>query len=94
MTEQAHAPVPYRTFLIVWVLLLALTATTVAVSRIHLGPLNIWAALGIAGLKSTLVIFIFMHLKYERLLFKLCLLITLVTLAVFIGLTFFDVLYR
>lgn len=94
MTEQAHAAVPYRTFIIVWALLLALTATTVTVSRIHLGPLNIWVALGIASLKSALVIFFFMHMKYERLLFKLFLLGALVTLATFIGLTFFDVLYR
>lgn len=94
MTEQAHAPIPYRIFVVVWVLLLTLTATTVAVSRIHLGPLNIWATLGIASLKSALVIFFFMHLKYERLFFKLFLLIALVTLATFIGLTFFDVLYR
>jgi cytochrome c oxidase subunit 4 len=94
MNDQAHAAVPYRTFVIVWALLLVLTATTVAVSRIHLGALNIWAALGIASLKSALVIFFFMHLKYERLLFKLFLLGALVTLATFIGLTFFDVLYR
>jgi len=94
VSEQAHAPVSYRTFILVWVLLLALTATTVAVSRVHLGPLNIWVALGIASLKSALVIFFFMHLKYERLLFKLFLIGALVTLAIFIGLTFFDVLYR
>ena len=94
MSEEAHAPVSYRTFIIVWALLLVLTATTVAVSRIHLGPLNIWVALGIASVKSALVIFFFMHLKYERLIFKLFLLMALVTLAIFIGLTFFDVLYR
>jgi cytochrome c oxidase subunit 4 len=94
MTEQHHAAVPYRTFVIVWALLLVLTAITVTVSRIHLGALNIWVALGIASLKSALVIFFFMHLKYERLLFKLFLLGALVTLAIFIGLTFFDVLYR
>lgn len=94
MSEQAHAAVPYRTFVIVWALLLVLTAITVAVSRAHLGALNIWVALGIASLKSGLVIFFFMHLKYERPLFKIILLITLVTLATFIGLTFFDVHYR
>ncbi|HEY7745629.1 MAG TPA: cytochrome C oxidase subunit IV family protein [Desulfuromonadales bacterium] len=94
MSEQQHPAVPYRTFVIVWALLLVLTAITVAVSRIHLGALNIWVALGIASLKSALVIFFFMHLKYERLLFKLLLLLALVTLATFIGLTFFDVLYR
>lgn len=94
MTEQHHAAVPYRTFVIVWALLLVLTAITVAVSRVHLGALNIWAALGIASLKSALVIFFFMHLKYEKKLFKYFLLGALVTLAIFIGLTFFDVHYR
>jgi cytochrome c oxidase subunit IV len=94
MTEQHHAAVPYRTFVIVWALLLVLTAITVAVSRVHLGALNIWVALGIASLKSALVIFFFMHLKYEKLLFKYFLLGALVTLAIFIGLTFFDVHYR
>lgn len=94
MNEQEHPVIPYRTFVTVWVALLALTAATVAISRVHLGALNIWAALGIASVKSALVIFFFMHLKYERLLFKLCLLVALVTLALFIGLTFFDVLYR
>lgn len=94
MSEQAHAAVPYRTFVIVWALLLVLTAITVAVSRIHLGALNIWVALGIASIKSALVIFFFMHLKYEKLLFKIFLLGALVTLAIFIGLTFFDVHYR
>jgi len=94
MSEQPHTIVSYRTFIFVWLLLLILTATTVVVSRIHLGALNIWAALGIASLKSALVIFFFMHLKEERRVFKISLLVALVTLALFIGLTFFDVLYR
>ena len=94
MNEPSHAVVSYRVFIAVWLLLLALTAVTVAVSRVHLGALNIWAALGIASLKSALVIFFFMHLKYEQRIFKIFLLIALVTLALFIGLTFFDVLYR
>lgn len=94
MSEQPHTIVSYRTFILVWLLLLILTATTVVVSRIHLGALNIWAALGIASLKSALVIFFFMHLKEERRVFKISLLVALVTLALFIGLTFFDVLYR
>ncbi|HXV19689.1 MAG TPA: cytochrome C oxidase subunit IV family protein [Desulfuromonadales bacterium] len=95
MTEQEHPIVPYRTFVVVWVLLLLLTAVTVAVSRVHLGPLNIWAALGIASVKSALVIFFFMHLKYEKLqAFRIFLLVALLILAIFIGFTFFDVLYR
>jgi len=91
--EHAHI-VPYKTFLLVWVALLILTGTTVAVAQFNLGTLNIWVALGIASLKSGLVIAFFMHMKYEQRLFKLALLSALLILAIFIGFTFFDVLYR
>ena len=94
MTEHNHAPVPYRTFILIWIGLLSLTLITVAVSRIDLGALNIWVALSIASIKSSLVIFVFMHLRQETKLFKICLTIMLVILAIFIGLTFTDVLYR
>jgi len=33
-------------------------------------------------------------MKYERPLFKICLVAALAILAIFIGFTFFDVLYR
>ncbi len=94
MSEHVHEPVPYRTFILIWVALLILTGVTVAVSRVHLGALNIWVALGVASIKSSLVIFVFMHLRQESKLFKICLIVMLVILAIFIGLTFFDVLYR
>jgi len=91
--DKGHI-VPYATLVIVWAALLTLTILTVAVSRIDLGMLNIWAALGIACSKSVLVISFFMHMKYENWLFKLFLMIALITLATFIGFTFFDVMYR
>ena len=94
MSEETHAPVPYRTFILIWVALLILTGITVEVSRFDVGVLNIWVALGVASIKSSLVIFFFMHLRQESLLFKLCLLVMLVILAIFVGMTFFDVLYR
>lgn len=91
--HSAHI-VSYGTFIAVWAALLALTAATVAVSRIDLGPWNIWVALGIASLKSGLVIAFFMHLKYESLMLKVFFFGVILTLAIFIGLTFFDILYR
>lgn len=94
MSEQKHEPVPYRTFILIWATLLGLTVVTVAVSRIQLGALNIWAALTIASVKSSLVVFIFMHLRQESRLFKIGILVLLVIVATFIGLTFTDVLYR
>lgn len=94
MSEHQHEPVPYRTFILIWGALLVLTGITVAVSRVDLGALNIWVALTVASVKSSLVLLIFMHLKQESILFKIGILVLLVILAVFIGLTFTDVLYR
>ncbi len=91
--EHAHI-VTYKTFAIVWGILLALTGITVWVAQYNLGALNIWVALTIASLKSGLVVAFFMHMKYEQPLFKLSLIATLVILAIFIGFNFFDVLYR
>ena len=91
--EHAHI-VPYKTFMGIWIALLILTGVTVWVAQYNLGPLNIWVALGIATFKSSLVVAIFMHMKYESRLFKISLLSALAILAIFIGLTFFDVLYR
>ncbi len=94
MAEHKHEPVPYRTFITIWVALLILTVVTIAVSRVNLGAWNIWVALVVASVKSSLVILIFMHLKQESKLFKIGLLTLLVIVAIFIGLTFTDVLYR
>ncbi|NCP03709.1 MAG: cytochrome-c oxidase, partial [Deltaproteobacteria bacterium] len=47
-----------------------------------------------AATKSALVIFFFMNLRQEARLFKVGLLAVLTILAIFIGFTFFDVLYR
>jgi len=94
MSEHPHEPVPYRTFILIWGALLVLTVITVAVSRVHLGALNVWVALSVASVKSSLVIFFFMHLRQESKLFKIGLLTMLVILAIFIGMTFLDILYR
>ncbi len=53
MEEHKHEPVPYRTFILIWGALLVLTVVTIAVSRVHLGALNIWVALAIASVKSS-----------------------------------------
>ena len=93
MTEQPHI-IRYRTLIGAWLALLALTAQTVWVTRLNVGEYKILAALTIACLKSGVVIAVFMHMKYEGRLLRWLLFVTLVTLAIFIGFTFFDVLYR
>jgi len=78
--ERPHAP-GYGTLGKVWLALLALTAVTVAVSRLDLGVYRVWAALAVASGKAALVIAFFMHMKYEGRLLKGFLLVALVVLA-------------
>ncbi|MBJ6726139.1 cytochrome C oxidase subunit IV family protein [Geomesophilobacter sediminis] len=93
-TEAAHHILSYRKLTAIWGALLVLTALTVLITRAELGALKVWAALAIASVKSGLVIAFFMHMKYESRPFRIILFVALVTLAIFIGFTFFDVLYR
>jgi cytochrome c oxidase subunit IV len=63
--------VPLRIYFIIFTSLMVLTAITVAVAYINLGPLNIVVALAIAVSKATLVILYFMHVRYSPNLTKL-----------------------
>jgi cytochrome c oxidase subunit 4 len=94
MTEPKYHIVGTKTFVSVWIALLMLTAITVIVAKLHLGAFSTLTAIVIASIKAGLVLWFFMHLKYEKRLLKLLLLVPIVTLAVIIGLTFVDVLYR
>ena len=93
MNEQHHIE-SYRKLTGIWLGLLALTALTVAIARVELGGYKVVGALAIACLKAGLVIAVFMHMKYEGPLLRWLLFLALLTLAIFIGFTFFDVLYR
>ena len=86
--------ISYKKLTAVWIVLLVLTVVTVAVTRFELGMWKVWTALGIATLKSGLVVAFFMHMKYEPFLLKLLLSVALITLVTFIGLTFSDIYYR
>jgi len=79
----------------VWAALIALTAVTVTTASLDLGRAGIAVVLAIAAAKSTLVLLYFMHLRDEkRLLLKLVVPIAVAALAVFIGLTYTDILSR
>ena len=62
-TDAVHI-VPLRVYLAVFAALLLLTAVTTAAAFYDLGPLGNVVALGIAGLKATLVVLYFMHVRY------------------------------
>jgi cytochrome c oxidase subunit IV len=61
----AHV-VPLKVLAAVFAVLLMLTALTVIVAGVDLGNLNLYVALSIAGVKASLVVLYFMHLRYDR----------------------------
>ncbi|MDD1750251.1 MAG: cytochrome C oxidase subunit IV family protein [Methanothrix sp.] len=84
-----------RLYVIVWAALIALTGLTVLVAGLARIGSAVVVALAIAAAKSSLVFLYFMHLRWEkRVLIRLLIPIALAVLAIFIGLTYTDVLYR
>ncbi len=91
--EHGHM-VAYRTFVKIWLLLLFLTTLLVYVSTAFHDILSVPALLTITPLKAGLVLFYFMHLKYERPFTKTLVFLVLGVLTMFIGLTFTDLSNR
>lgn len=86
--------IPYRTYIIVWLALLALTAVLVVVSEFFHEALAVWAMLVLTPVKAGLVFFFFMHLKYEKTALKALVFMTLGLLVMVIALFFLDISYR
>jgi cytochrome c oxidase subunit IV len=86
--------VPIKTYAIVLIALLVLTATTCAVSFIDMGRMNAVVAVAIAFAKASLVALIFMHLRYSRRLMWVVAAAGLFWLGILIALTMSDYLTR
>ena len=83
-----------KTFVLFWIALLCLTGVTIKAAYMHMGAWGMLANILIATTKASLVLWFFMHLKYEGRLFKLLIFVPIITISIIIGLTFFDIWYR
>ncbi|MEJ5286853.1 MAG: Cytochrome c oxidase polypeptide IV [Candidatus Kapaibacterium sp.] len=94
--EKEHKEhfIPYGTYILVWLSLISLTVLTVTIAGIDFGRFSLFIALLIAAVKSTFVINYFMHIKFDDLIFKVFLLVALVTLASIFILTSTDIFFR
>jgi cytochrome c oxidase subunit 4 len=92
--EKEHHIVQPKTYLLILIALLVLTATTTGVAFLDLGVLNPVVALAIAVIKTTLVVLFFMHLRYSSRLLKLTLGAGLFTFTVLIMMTLSDYVSR
>ena len=96
MQQKAEAPhiVGYATFVKVWIALVVLTGLPVGLSVTHRPNLALLGLLVITPTKASLVLFYFMHLKYESAALKYMVAAAITVLIIFIGLTFSDYLFR
>ncbi len=89
-----HEPIPYHVFVIVWIALLVLTGITVGASIFFPGVIGITVAGIVTPLKAFLVMYWFMHLKYEgpamKIMVASAMIILLILLAGLLG----DILFR
>jgi len=92
-TEEHHIT-SNKTYIIVWLALMVMTAITVYVSYINFGMLNIVIALVVASIKASVVALYFMHLKFEDSITWVFALFPLTLLALLIGMTITDTFTR
>jgi cytochrome c oxidase subunit 4 len=92
-TSSGHV-VPIKLYLAVFAALMVLTAFTVWVAFLDLGPANSIVALGVAVIKATLVVLFFMHVKYSSRLTWLVVASGFFFLVIMIALTMADIVSR
>jgi len=92
--QEKHIVVSTKTFVLIWLALLVLTGVTIKAAQMRMGEWSMLANLINASTKASLVLWFFMHLKYEKLFFKLLFIVPIATITIIIGLTFFDIWYR
>jgi cytochrome c oxidase subunit 4 len=92
-TAEQHS-ISYGTLIMVWIGLVALTSITVSVAGINFQSLSLIIALGIASVKTLLVMNYFMHVKFETRVFKVFISVCFMIFIIMIVLTFSDLLTR
>lgn len=91
--EHEHI-VPYQSHGLILVILLFLTAITILITMVHLSTFTVTAAMLIASTKGFLVMNYFMHLKYEKQIFKVVGYGVVIFFVIIVLMTFLDYWFR
>lgn len=91
---MSHFVVPKKFYFVTFAALLVLTFLTVFLAQFHFGALNLPIAMLVASAKASLVLLIFMGLKWEKGFSWVLLISAFLFLLVFVMLTFGDIAYR
>jgi len=81
---------PVSLYITIFLALMVLTGVTVGAAFINLGQFNFLVAMVIAAFKASLVVWYFMHVKYQSHLTKLTVATGLFFLAILLGMMLID----
>jgi cytochrome c oxidase subunit 4 len=81
---------PVSLYITIFLALMVLTGVTVAAAFVNMGSLNFPVAMVIAVFKASLVVWYFMHVKYQSHLTKLTVATGLFFLAILLGMMLID----
>lgn len=85
---------PVSLYIAIFASLMVLTGVTVGAAFVDLGRFNFAVAMLIAGFKASLVVWYFMHVKYQSHLTKLTVATGLFFLAILLGMSLIDYVSR
>ena len=85
---------PVSLYLTIFGALMVLTGVTVGAAYVDLGAFNFSVAMLIAGFKASLVVWFFMHVKYQSHLTKLTVATGLFFLSILLGMSLIDYVSR
>ena len=85
---------PVSLYITIFASLMVLTAVTVGAAYVDLGLFNFAVAMLIAGFKASLVVWYFMHVKYQSHLTKLTVATGLFFLTILLGMSLIDYVSR
>ena len=88
--EESHHEPTYSEPIRIWLILCSLTVLTVAVTYVPTHHMFVAVAMLIATVKSSLVLFYFMHLRYEIPVFFFMIGTALLIYGIFVGMIFSD----
>lgn len=93
-SENKHHIVSYRSYLLILLGLIVLTLLSVAITHIELREYTVAAALIFASVKSFIVLSYFMHLKFDKPMYRNMVLFVFAIFMAVVTITFIDYINR
>lgn len=94
MNEHETHIMSYKSIFLIWIDLLIMTFVTIEIAQFNFHDLTVVIALLVASIKTYLVGYFYMHLKFENRMFRIFVGVMAFVFISFMAILFFDYSYR